>query len=76
MNYKYFRPISLCNMIYKIFIKILNNTIKTLVLKHNVDKNIGFVLEWLIFARFIIELEAIHSIQMVWGIRKHYDTID
>jgi hypothetical protein len=55
----------LCNTIYKIFTKVVENLVKKILLDIIFDEKIGFILEKSIFDGVIIVQEAIHSIPKV-----------
>lgn len=79
-----FRPISLCNTIYKVLTKTLANRLKMTLPKIIGEEQTGFVPRRSIFDGVIIAQEAIHSIQknkqpsmiIKLHIKKAYDKVD
>ena len=80
----YFRPIALCNTIYKIFSKVIANRLKVLMLKLISKEQMGFVPGRSILDGILIIQEAIHSagidkeacMFMKLDIQKAYDMVD
>lgn len=79
-----FRPISLCNTIYKILSKCLANRLKTLLSRIISEEQMGFVPNKLILDGIIIAQEIVHTAQitkepsmlMKIDIQKAYDKVD
>ena len=79
-----FRPIVLCNSVYKILSKILANRLKPLLPKVISEEQTGFVLGRSILDGILINQEAIHlaskrknpSLFIKLDIQKAYDMVD
>ncbi|XP_059066322.1 uncharacterized protein LOC131857643 [Cryptomeria japonica] len=84
VSFSEFRPISLCNTIYKIISKVMANRLKPLLSLIILEEQSGFVPGRSIMEGIIIAHEAIHTVRQVkvngmmikLDIRKAYDMVD
>jgi len=63
LSFKDFRPISLCNLIYKFITKILANKIKHVLARYLSKEQFGFLKDHQIMEAIRLEREGIHSIK-------------
>ena len=64
---KDFRPISLCNVVYKIVSKCLVNCLRSLLSELTLKNQSAFIPRWLISDNSIIAFECIHHIPALQG---------
>ena len=58
-----FRPISLCNLIYKIYSKVLANRLKKLLPSIITEHQSAFTKDWLVSNNILVAFETLHSLQ-------------
>ena len=58
-----FRPISLCNVLYKIFSKVLANHLKKILPKIITEHQSAFTKDWLILDNILVVFETLHCLQ-------------
>ena len=69
-----FRPISLCNVLYKIFSKVLANNIKKILPKIIYEHQSAFTKSKLISDNILVDFESLHSMQKHVG-KEYYMAI-
>ena len=69
-----FRPISLCNVLYKIFSKVLANRIKKILPKIISEHQSSFTKSRLIFDNILVAFESLHNMQKHVG-KEYYMAI-
>ena len=62
-----FKPISLCNVLYKIFLKVLANRLKRILSKIITEYQSAFTESRLIFDNILVAFESLHSMQKHTG---------
>lgn len=60
---KDFHHILLCNVVYKIFTKVLTNCLKSFLLDIVSEAQSVFVLKWFIIDNFLIAFELLHYVK-------------
>ena len=58
-----FHPISLCNVLYKIFSKVLANHLKNILPYIITENQSAFTNHWLISVNILLAFESLHSMQ-------------
>lgn len=84
LSFNDFRPFALCNIVYKIILKVMENRLKVVLYAVISPKKSGFSPNRSIYEGIIVAYEAIHSIRLAktkkmlvkLDIRKEYDEVN